>query len=133
MCFRTTQDYTRYLEQMLMLSNHRLKRQALIAEGLDGPKKYPPESIKLTKRARGLQLLYCENPRISLLLSISQLLQAVTPERREKIRDIYEASLPRYIVISFLSKSFFIYPDFCSIAELIQKTQCSRSVIGINK
>ncbi|XP_018395795.1 PREDICTED: trichohyalin-like isoform X2 [Cyphomyrmex costatus] len=92
---RTTQDYTRYFEQMLMLSNHRLKRQALIAEGLDGPKKYPPESIKLTKRARGLQLLYCENPRTSLLLGISQLLQAVTPERREKIRDICEASLPR--------------------------------------
>jgi len=114
MYFRTTQDYTRYLEQMLMLNNHRLKRQALIAEGLDGPKKYPPESIKLTKRARGLQLLYCENPRISLLLGISQLLQAVTPERREKIRDIYEASLPRYIVIFFLSKSFFIYSDFCN-------------------
>jgi len=92
---RTMQDYTRYLEQMLMLNNHRLKRQALIAEGLDGPKKYPPESIKLTKRARGLQLLYCENPRSSLLLNISQLLQAVTPERRERIRDICEASLPR--------------------------------------
>lgn len=112
MCFRTTQDYTRYLEQMLMLSNHRLKRQALIAEGLDGPKKYPPESIKLTKRARGLQLLYCENPRTSLLLGISQLLQIVTPERREKIRDICAASSPqRYIVISFLSKFSFTYPD----------------------
>ncbi|KAL6255012.1 hypothetical protein P5V15_013347 [Pogonomyrmex californicus] len=92
---RLTQDYTRYLEQMLMLSNHRLKRQALLVDGLDGPKKYPPESIKLTKRARGLQLLYCENPRVSLLLSISQLLQIVTPERRERIRDICEASLPR--------------------------------------
>lgn len=111
MCFRTTQDYTRYFEQMLMLSNHRLKRQALVAEGLDGPKKYPPESIKLTKRARGLQLLYCENPRISLLLGISQLLQVVTPERREKIRDICEASLPRYIMISFLFTFFFTYPD----------------------
>lgn len=111
MYFRTTQDYTRYLEQMLMLSNHRLKRQALIVEGLDGPKKYPPESIKSTKRARGFQLLYCENPRISLLLGISQLLQIVTPERREKIRDICETSLPRYIVIFFLSKSFFTYPD----------------------
>lgn len=105
--FRTTQDYTRYLEQMLMLSNHRLKRQALIAEGLDGPKKYPPESVKLTKRARGLQLSYCENPRISLLLNISQLLQVVTPERREKIRDIREASLPRYIEMFFISKIFF--------------------------
>lgn len=92
---RTTQDYTRYFEQMLMLSNHRIKRQALIADGLDGPKKYPPESIKLTKRAKGHQLLYCENPRISLLLGVSQLLQVVTPERREKIRDICEASLPR--------------------------------------
>ncbi|KYM80481.1 hypothetical protein ALC53_09031 [Atta colombica] len=92
---RTTQDYARYFEQMLMLNNHRLKRQSLIAEGLNGPKKYPPESIKLTKRARGLQLLYCENPRISLLLNISQLLQVVTPERREKIQDICEASLPR--------------------------------------
>ncbi|XP_025996734.1 uncharacterized protein LOC105198112 isoform X1 [Solenopsis invicta] len=89
------QDYTRYLEQMLMLSNHRLKRQALIAEGLHGSKKYPPESIRLTKRTKGLQLSYCENPRVSLLLGISQLLEAVTPERREKIRDICEASLPR--------------------------------------
>ncbi|XP_070525021.1 trichohyalin isoform X2 [Cardiocondyla obscurior] len=91
----TQQDYTRHLEQMLMLNNHRLKRQALIAEGLEGPKKYPPESIKLTKRTRGLQLSYCENPRISLLLNISQLLQTVTPERREKIREICEASLPQ--------------------------------------
>ncbi|XP_036146293.1 uncharacterized protein LOC105837289 isoform X2 [Monomorium pharaonis] len=89
------QDYTRYFEQMLMLSNHRLKRQALIAEGLYGPKKYPPESVKLTKRTKGLQLSYCENPRVSLLLGISQLLEAVTPERREKIRDICEASPPR--------------------------------------
>lgn len=86
---------------MLMLSNHRLKRQALIAEGFNGPKKYPPESIKLTKRTKGLQLLYCENPRISLLLRISQLLQVVTPERREKIRDICEASSSRYIVMFF--------------------------------
>jgi len=107
-CFRTTQDYARYFEQMLMLNNHRLKRQSLIAEGLNGPKKYPPESIKLTKRARGLQLLYCENPRISLLLNISQLLQVVTPERREKIQDICETSLPRYIVIPFVSKSLSI-------------------------
>lgn len=78
-----------------MLNNHRLKRHAFVAEGLDGPKNYPPESIKITKRGKGPQLLYCENPRISLSLSIPQLLQNVTPERRDKIRDIYEASPPR--------------------------------------
>ncbi|KAM0729813.1 Uncharacterized protein ACS0PU_003690 [Formica fusca] len=93
---RTAQDYARYLEHMLMLNNYHLKRQALIAEGLDGPKKYPPESIKTTKRAKGAQLLYCENPRTSLFLCISQLLQAVSPERREKIRDICEASSSRF-------------------------------------
>ncbi|XP_014470485.1 PREDICTED: trichohyalin-like isoform X2 [Dinoponera quadriceps] len=92
---RTGQDYLRYLEQMLMLNNHRLRRHSLVAEGLDGPKKYPPESVKTTKRARGSQLLYCENPRTSLLLSISQLLQVVTPDRRDKIRDICEATSPR--------------------------------------
>lgn len=113
MCFRTPHDYTRYLEQMLMLNNHRLKLQALIAEGLDGPKKYPPESVKLTKR-RGLQLIYCENPRFSLSLGVSQILQAVPPERREKIRYICEASLPRYIIISFLLKAFFIYLNLCN-------------------
>lgn len=101
-CCRTAQDYTRYFEQMLMLNNYRLKRQALIAEGLSGPKKYPPESIKMTKRAKGPQLLYCENPRTSLLLHISQLLQIVTPERREKIRNICEAPSPRYITMSIM-------------------------------
>lgn len=93
---RTAQDYARYLEHMLMLNNYRVKRQALIAEGLEGPKRYPPESIKATKRAKGPQLLYCENPRMSLFLSTSQLLQVVSPDRREKMRDICEASLPRF-------------------------------------
>ncbi|KAL2724501.1 repetitive organellar protein-like isoform X1 [Vespula squamosa] len=87
---RTVQDYTRHLDQMLMLNNYRLKRTALIAEGLDGPKGFPPESIKLTKRGR--QLLYCENPRISLLLNRQQLLQAVTLDRREKLQDICDAT-----------------------------------------
>lgn len=98
-CFRTAQDYARHLEHMLMLNNHHLKRQALIVEGLDGPKKYPPESIKTTKRAKGAQLLYCENPRTSLFLCTSQLLQAVSPERRQKIRDICEASSSQYITM----------------------------------
>lgn len=92
MRFRTGQDYVRYFEQMLMLNNHRLKRHSLVAEGLDGPKKYPPESVKITKRARGSQVLYCENPRSSLLLNVAQLLQIVTPDRREKMRDICEAT-----------------------------------------
>ncbi|XP_046828029.1 repetitive organellar protein-like isoform X3 [Vespa crabro] len=87
---RTVQDYARYLDQMLMLNNYRLKRTALIAEGLDGPKEFPPESIKLTKRGR--QLVYCENPRVSLLLNQQQLLQAVTLDRREKLRDICDAT-----------------------------------------
>lgn len=107
---------------MLMLNNYRVKRQALIAEGFDGPKKYPPESIKTTKRAKGAQLLYCENPRMSLFLCISQLVQAVSPERREKIRDICEASSSRYITMSiqqqFPIQIFLFYsnliPDFCN-------------------
>lgn len=99
---RTAQDYTRCFDQMLMLNNYRFKRQALIAEGLLGPKKYPPESIKMTKRAKGPQLMYCENPRMSLLLHVSQLLQLVTPERQEKIRDICEAPSPRYITMSIV-------------------------------
>lgn len=100
---RTVQDYARYLDQMLMLNNHRLKRTALIAEGLDGPKEFPPESIKLTKRGR--QLLYCENPRVSLLLNRQQLLQAVTLDRREKLRDICDATSIQY-------KQFFLLHFF---------------------
>ncbi|KAK2586720.1 hypothetical protein KPH14_011755 [Odynerus spinipes] len=87
---RTVQDYTRYLDQMLMLNNYRLKRSALIAEGLNGPKEFPPESVRLTKRGR--QLLYCENPRVSLLLNRQQLFQAVTVDHREKLQDICDAT-----------------------------------------
>ncbi|XP_019889605.2 trichohyalin isoform X2 [Ooceraea biroi] len=96
---RTVQDFARHFEQMLMLNNYRLKRQAVIAEGLDGPRKYPPESIRTTKRAKGSQILYCENPNVSLLLRAPQLLEAVTPERRERIRDICEASSSRVDVV----------------------------------
>jgi hypothetical protein len=103
--FRTAQDFTRHFEQMLMLNNYHLKRQAVIVEGLDGPRKYPPESIRTTKRAKGSQLLYCENPHISLFLRVSQLLEVVTPEHREKIRDICEASSLRYII--FPIRTFF--------------------------
>lgn len=137
MYFRTAQDYTRYLEHMLMLNNYRVKRQALIAEGFDGPKKYPPESIKTTKRAKGSQLLYCENPRMSLFLCISQLVQAVSPERREKIRDICEASSSRYITMSIQQQfpiQIFLYLfQIFVITDLIQKTQHHKSVIGISK
>ncbi|KAG7207404.1 hypothetical protein KM043_009056 [Ampulex compressa] len=91
---RTAQDYVRYLEQMLMLNDCRLRRCALVAVGLDGPKEYPPESIKATKKGKS-QVLYCENPRISLLLSRQQLLQTLTAERREKMREICEATITR--------------------------------------
>jgi len=124
--FRTAQDFVRHFEQMLMLNNYHLKRQAVIVEGLDGPRKYPPESIKTTKRAKGSQLLYCENPHISLFLRISQLLEIVTPERRERIRDIREASSLWYIII-FPIRIFFLFKSFNYlnpyIVGMIWKTQ----------
>lgn len=79
-----------------MLNDCRLKRYAFIAEGLDGPKEYPPESIRVTKRGRS-QLLYSENPRMSLFINRQQILQLVAAEHREKMRAICEAEFIRYI------------------------------------
>lgn len=104
MCFRTAQDYSRYYKQMLMLSYYGLKRQPFIADGFNGKrKKYPPESIRTTKQTKGLSLLYSENPHRSLLLDISEVIKDVTPERRERIRDIRETSSSRYV-------TSFLYP-----------------------
>nr|XP_033338670.1 trichohyalin-like isoform X1 [Megalopta genalis] len=91
---RTAEDYVRHFDQMLLLSDCRLKRYAFTAEGLDGPKEYPPESVKMTKRGRP-QVLYAENPRLSLFLSHGQILQIVASDRREKIREICEADIAR--------------------------------------
>ncbi|XP_054001184.1 uncharacterized protein LOC128888398 isoform X2 [Hylaeus anthracinus] len=91
---RIAEDYLRYLEQMLLLNDYRLKRYAFTAEGLDGPKEYPPESVKVTKRGRP-QLLYCENPRMSLFLNRQQILQVVPADRRDKMRKICEADVTR--------------------------------------
>ncbi|XP_076164228.1 uncharacterized protein LOC143145078 isoform X3 [Ptiloglossa arizonensis] len=91
---RIGEDYLRYFEQMLLLNDCRLKRYAFTAEGLDGPKEYPPESVRMTKRGRP-QLLYCENPRMSLFLNYHQVLQVVTADRREKMREICEADFSR--------------------------------------
>lgn len=93
---------------MLLLNDCRLKRYAFTAEGLDGPKEYPPESVRMTKRGRP-QLLYCENPRMSLFLNYHQVLQVVTADRREKMREICEADFSRYIKMSFIF-SIFLYP-----------------------
>lgn len=91
---RTPEDYLRHFEQMLMLNDCRLKRYPFIAEGPDGPREYPPESIRVTKRGRP-QLLYSENPRMSLFMNHEQILQAVTTEHRDKMRVIYEADFTR--------------------------------------
>ncbi|XP_015432769.1 PREDICTED: uncharacterized protein LOC107188895 isoform X2 [Dufourea novaeangliae] len=91
---RTPEDYLRYFDQMLMLNDCRLKRHGFAAEGLEGPKEYPPESVKVTKRGRP-QLFYSENPRVSLFLSHEQILHVVTGDRREKIREICEAEITR--------------------------------------
>ncbi|XP_078050476.1 uncharacterized protein LOC144476982 isoform X2 [Augochlora pura] len=91
---RTAEDYVRHFDQMLLLSDCRLKRYAFTAEGLDGPKEYPPESLRMTKKGRP-QLLYAENPRLSLLLTHGQILQIVASDRREKIREICEADVAR--------------------------------------
>lgn len=81
---------------MLMLNDIRLRRYAFIAEGLDGPKEYPPESIRITKRGKP-QIIYSENSRMSFFLNRQQILQAVTTERREKMQKICEADFIRYI------------------------------------
>lgn len=106
--YRTVEDYTRYFDQMLLLNDCRLKRYAFTVEGLDGPKEYPPESVRVTKRGRP-QLLYSENPRMSLFLSHEQILHVVTSDRREKMREICEADIARYIKMFFTS-SIFLYP-----------------------
>ncbi|XP_076249176.1 uncharacterized protein LOC143188653 isoform X2 [Calliopsis andreniformis] len=79
---------------MLLLNDCRFKRYAFLAEGIDGPKEYHPESIRVTKRGRP-QLLYSENPRISLFLNRQQILEAVPSDRREKMRDVLEADFLR--------------------------------------
>ncbi|XP_076277908.1 uncharacterized protein LOC143207903 isoform X2 [Lasioglossum baleicum] len=91
---RTAEDYIRYFDQMLLLNDCRLKRYAFTAEGLDGPKEYPPESVRVTKRGRP-QVLYSENPRTSLFLSHEQILQTVAGDRREKMREICETDIAR--------------------------------------
>ncbi|CAK9797362.1 hypothetical protein ANTPLA_LOCUS1192 [Anthophora plagiata] len=91
---RTAEDYLRHFEQMLMLNDFRSKRYAFVAEGLDGPKEYPPESIRITKRGRP-QLFYSENPRMSLFIDHQHILQTVTTDHREKMREICETDFIR--------------------------------------
>lgn len=109
-CFRTTQDYSRYYKQMLMLDYYGLKRQPFVADGKSGKKKkYPPESVRTTKQTKGLSLLYCENPHRSLLINISEIIKDVTSERRERIRDICETSLSRYVSQCVLVFNTFLF------------------------
>lgn len=106
--YRTAEDYLRHFEQMLMINDCRLKRYAFIAEGLEGPKEYPPESVRATKRGRP-QLFYSENPRMSLFINHQQILQAVTADHRDKMRNICETDFIRYTKMSFVSL-IFLYP-----------------------
>ena len=87
---------------MLLLGDHRKHRTSYIAEGLEGPKEYPPEAIRVTK-ARP-PILYSENPQVSLLLDRKQVLNVVSLERRKKMGDICEATQIRSVFISNLEK-----------------------------
>lgn len=79
----------------MMIGDHRLMRSPLMAQGLEGPKPYPPESIRVTKAVKGTPLLYCENPRVSLLLTREQVFQAIPVERRNTMREICETTRDR--------------------------------------
>lgn len=117
--YRTAEDYVRHFEQMLMINDCRLKRYAFIVEGLDGPKEYPPESIRVTKRGRP-QLFYSENPRISLFINHQQILQTVTIDHREKMRNICEADFIRYIKI-FCLINFLLPTQILTILERMRE------------
>lgn len=75
---------------MLMLSDDRQHRFAFIAEGQNGPKEYPPEIVKSTKTKPCL--LFCENPRYPMYLDRQHILSMVSPNRRERMEDICEAT-----------------------------------------
>lgn len=120
---------------MLMINDCRLKRYAFIVEGLDGPKEYPPESIKITKRGRP-QLFYSENPRISLYINHQQILQAVTIDHREKMRNIYEADFIRYKIFKiFCLANFLLSIQILTILERMREKlkYLNVYVIGIQK
>lgn len=85
-----------------MIADHHLKRYPLIVEGQEGPREFPPESVKVTKRGRGPAVLFSENPRVSLLLSRQQLYQAVPSDRRDKMRLICEANHLQLVINSLL-------------------------------
>jgi hypothetical protein len=73
-----------------MLSDTRIHRYAFLAEGPNGPKEYPPEIIKTTKNKPSI--LYCENPRHPIYFDRQYVLRVVSPNRREKMEDICEAT-----------------------------------------
>ena len=81
----------------MMVGEHRLFRSPVIVDGLEGPKPYPPESVKLTKKAKGPTLLYCENPRVSLLMTREQVYQVIPDERRKSMREICETTRERWV------------------------------------
>lgn len=89
--FRSAEDYAQYMDQMLLMNDNRQQRFAFVAEGLAGPKEFPPEAIRATTKSKPL-ILYSENPRVSLMLNRKEVLNVVSPSRREKMEDICEAT-----------------------------------------
>ena len=89
--YRSPQDFDEYFEQMLMISEGRPFRYPFVAESQNGgPKEFQPETIKTTKAKP--PILYCENPRHPLHFNRQVVLNAVSPNRREKMEDICEAT-----------------------------------------
>ncbi|XP_063985314.1 serine/arginine repetitive matrix protein 2-like [Diachasmimorpha longicaudata] len=101
---KNPQEYKSHFDQMLMVSDMRSLRTPVLVNGIDdGMREYPPESIRITRRIKGM--VYSENPNVALYLSKRRLTQVLPPERCRIMREIsdsefkelqtYEAPLTR--------------------------------------
>lgn len=73
-----------------MLVDVKPHRYPFIAEGVNGPKEYAPETIKATVTKP--TIMYSENSKYRMYFDRQQILNAVSPNRREKMEDICEAT-----------------------------------------
>lgn len=80
---------------MLIISNQRQYRYAFAAESVNGTKDYPPETIKTTKNYP--PIFYSKNPRYSLYFTRQEIYNVVSPQRRERMADICEATQIRFV------------------------------------
>ncbi|KAJ8675771.1 hypothetical protein QAD02_011557 [Eretmocerus hayati] len=93
---RTAEDYNEHLEQVLLLRNSRQERYPFVAEAAEeGTKEYPPEMIKITKSKP--PLAWSGNPKLSIFFNRQFIFSAVSPDRREKLADICQATQIRII------------------------------------